>query len=515
MKKFFLFLCIVLILSVNSFAGTYYVKVIDNTFIPSELNVKAGDQIIWTLFDGSHTTTSMTVPSGAAAWNYQFTGAGDTYTYAVTVPGTYTYECIFHPGMTGTFDAASGFPLIENFDYPAGDSIRLYGWNITGTILTNPVMVTSPGLSYSGYPLSGIGNAAGLATSGADVNKEFPDTVFSGSVYASAMVSINSAQGGDYFMHFGVSPLNTTVFMGRVFVRLAANGNYAFGVSKSSTSTSILPAYSDSIYTAGTHLLILKYKFNPGVNDDSVFLYVNPVLSSVEPAAAALHGTSTANDPSSLGTINLRQGSSSLAAALTIDGIKVGLTWSDVVPVELTSFTASPVGNNINLKWTTATEVNNSGFEIQRMYSNKWEKIGFVNGNGTRSEQTEYTFTDKNLEPGKYAYRLRQIDHDGTFSYSPAVETEIGTPLSFSISQNYPNPFNPSTSISFALPEAGNIKLVVYNLLGQQIRVLVNEYKSAGSYTIDFNADNLNSGIYLYKIEYKSFTEVKKMTLLK
>jgi hypothetical protein len=186
------------------------------------------------------------------------------------------------------------------------------------------------------------------------------------------------------------------------------------------------------------------------------------------------------------------------------------------IPVELTSFTAASIGNSVTLNWSTATEINNSGFEIERKSaSSNWVSVGFVPGNGTTTEAKQYAFVDNNLSAGNYSYRLKQIDFDGTFEYSNSVEVEVSTPSVYELAQNYPNPFNPSTAIKFNLPEAGNVKLVVYNLLGQEVNTLVNEFKSAGSYTINFDATNLTSGVYLYKIEANGFVQTRKMMLIR
>ncbi|MDT3694753.1 MAG: choice-of-anchor J domain-containing protein [Ignavibacterium sp.] len=187
-----------------------------------------------------------------------------------------------------------------------------------------------------------------------------------------------------------------------------------------------------------------------------------------------------------------------------------------VVPVELTSFVASVSGTSINLAWSTASELNNLGFEIERKSTNsEWQVIGFVAGFGTSTRTNKYYFSDDNLSIGKYSYRLKQVDFEGTFEYSNIVEAEIIAVNKFELSQNYPNPFNPSTSIKFNLPVASNVKLSVFNLLGQEVKTLVNGFKTAGSHTITFDASALSSGIYLYKIEANNFTQTRKMTLIK
>jgi hypothetical protein len=189
------------------------------------------------------------------------------------------------------------------------------------------------------------------------------------------------------------------------------------------------------------------------------------------------------------------------------------------LPVELSSFSASIVGSSIKLNWKTETEVNNYGFEVERYALSAerqaWEKIGFVNGNGNSNSPKSYSFEDKNVTAGKYSYRLKQIDNDGQFEYSKAIEVDFGVPKKFELSQNYPNPFNPTTTIRFNLPEATNVKLTLFNILGQEVKTLVNESKESGVHTINFNATELNSGIYIYKLESGSFTQTRKMTLVK
>ena len=203
------------------------------------------------------------------------------------------------------------------------------------------------------------------------------------------------------------------------------------------------------------------------------------------------------------------------------------------VPVEMISFYVNVSGSNkILLNWRTATEVNNYGFEVQRQAVSdenpEWETIGFVEGAGNSNSPKSYSFTDNVSASGKYSYRLKQIDLDGSYKYSQTVEVEINVPLKFELSQNYPNPFNPTTTISYSIPtpsvivppKAGkqsvvNVTLAVYNALGQKVATLVNKAQAAGNYTVQFDARDLPSGIYFYTLRAGEFVATKKMILMK
>ena len=190
------------------------------------------------------------------------------------------------------------------------------------------------------------------------------------------------------------------------------------------------------------------------------------------------------------------------------------------VPVELTSFSGFYDKNKVTLGWITSSELNNQGFDVERASSltsplQEWKKIGFVSGNGTTTETNSYQFIDNSISSNKYYYRLKQVDFDGTFEYSNVVEVDINTVAEFSLNQNYPNPFNPSTKISFTLPQTANVKLSVFNLLGEKVAELVNEVKSSGFYEVDFNGTDLTSGMYLYRLEAGEFVSTRKMTLIK
>jgi len=186
------------------------------------------------------------------------------------------------------------------------------------------------------------------------------------------------------------------------------------------------------------------------------------------------------------------------------------------VPVELTLFAAVPKGNEIILSWSTATELNNLGFEIQRsIEGNEFFTIGFVNGHGTTTEQQNYTYTDKNLENGEYYYRLKQVDYDGSYEYSDVVEVDFAAFNSYLLEQNYPNPFNPTTTISFNVAEKSNVKISILNSIGEELAEVLNEEKEAGYHQVEFNAANLPSGVYFYQLEAGEFISTKKMILLK
>lgn len=200
-----------------------------------------------------------------------------------------------------------------------------------------------------------------------------------------------------------------------------------------------------------------------------------------------------------------------------------------IIPVELSSFTATVNGSNVTLNWMTASEVNNSGFEVERLQNFKttklqdlpagqagWERIGFVEGKGTTTGVSTYSFNDKGLTAGVYNYRIKQIDFDGTFKYYNLSESvDIGVPDKFDLSQNYPNPFNPTTTISWQSPVSSWQVLKVFDILGKEIATLVDEYRPAGRYDIIFDAGKLSSGTYFYTIIADGFVQSKKMILVK
>ena len=219
-------------------------------------------------------------------------------------------------------------------------------------------------------------------------------------------------------------------------------------------------------------------------------------------------------------------------SALIIDGIRIDTVWCGVtgtLPVELSAIDYTLNGRDIQLNWETKTEKNSDQFVIEKknsdVNSSDWVIIGSVKAADLSNSNKYYCFTDKNLQTGKYQYRLKMIDNDDTFAYSSAIEVEISLPKIFELNQNYPNPFNPSTKISYSLPSDSRIILEVYNIAGELVGQLINNDQPGGFYTVDFSpaslSKSISSGIYFYrilavdKVTGTNFSSVKKMILLK
>lgn len=427
----------------NLRSTTHTILVQDFSFSPANLNVSVGDTVKFQWVNGFHTTIcngvfpGTSLPNGAASWNTEISSGNAVFFYRVTTAGTYNYKCEPHaPDMGGTFTASAGggsILLTENFNYPAGDSLGAHGWVSFSGGATNYLAVTSPGLVYSGYPLSNIGNATTVLTNGQDAYKNFSSSDSTGNLYISFMVNVTSIQAaGDYFTAL-LPPNSTTLYNARFYVRDTAG--FRFGLSKSTAASGGIFYTQDTYSLNTTYLVVLKVKRNPGTADDefSAFIFSSGIPSTepVTPSIGPVTGTTTDN---TIGRIALRQGSSANAGVEIVDGIQVSKNWSDF-----------------------ATSITN----YENIVSDSYE-----------------------------------------------------------LYQNYPNPFNPVTSIKFNIAEKGFVNLTVFDALGKEVQTLVNDSKESGLYTIRFNGNNLNSGMYFYRLTYsgsngRTFTETKKLLLLK
>jgi len=195
----------------------------------------------------------------------------------------------------------------------------------------------------------------------------------------------------------------------------------------------------------------------------------------------------------------------------------------NTLPVELSEFSAVVSNGHILLRWTTATESQNFGFDIERRTEtsrNNWQKIGFVKGQGTSSDPHLYEFVDSNAGIGRYFYRLKQIDLSGAVTYSKEVEVTYEAPKTFGLKQNYPNPFNPETTIPYTVPEKSHVEIAVYNLLGQKVATLFDGVRKPGLYKAvwngrDQNGREVGGGMYFIQMRAKNFHQNKKIVLLR
>ena len=211
---------------------------------------------------------------------------------------------------------------------------------------------------------------------------------------------------------------------------------------------------------------------------------------------------------------------------LSYDGVSsfsdfTGSGTDQPLPVTLSSFASSVAYRNIKLNWVTESEINNAGFFLERAevrsQNLEFSNIGYINGQGTKNTPTSYSYEDKNLNTGKYKYRLKQVDVNGNYEYFElSGEVEIGVPKKFDLSQNYPNPFNPVTKINFDLPVDSRVSILIYDVTGREVaRVLNSEFKKAGYYTAEFKAGSLSSGVYFYVLNTENFSAAKKLVVLK
>lgn len=410
-------------------------------------------------------------------------------------------------------------PTIDHFDYGLGE-LRTAGndWSrISGS--SNDLLVVDSNLTYTGYPMPSTGKRVKLSAGGADDCKLSISQLSNNGdkIYASFLVNVENLTGlttsGAYFAALGNG---TNIFLTRLWIRLDNdNDGFNLGLSKNSNTVA---GWSSKLNINQTYLVVLYYEIVSGTSNDIAKIWINPDLSGSEPTPDL---STSSNNDSYIDGFYLRQANGT--PNVYIDALRIGTSWNDApLPVELTFFNALSKSNYVNLVWKTATEVNNYGWEIERSKidekTNKplvWEKVGFVKGSGNSNSPKEYSFIDTKALYGYYAYRLRQIDVDGSASYSSEVRVFAGSKPQVYAVKNYPNPFNPQTTIRFELPEAGNVKLAIYDITGQLVKVLVDEWMPEGIHETIFDGSQLASGIYISVLQAKDVQVVKKMQLIK
>lgn len=259
----------------------------------------------------------------------------------------------------------------ENFDYTAGDSIGAYGWN-WNTGITNTIKVVSPGLTFTGYPLSGIGNSCYLYSTGNDAYRNLSfDSTKTGSVYASFMVNVDTGRTGDYFFSLLQSG-STSFYEGRVTVRsIDGTGNLSFGILKANfgSDTNVANIWTPHVYSRNTtYVLVVKYTFVPGTANDAVSLYVfDSSFPMTEPGTPTVGPISayTSTDATAIGRVALRQGTNTRAPSLKIDGIRVATTWFTTVLSLKMSVQGISTGSTLGISDSATVYIRNSALPYE------------------------------------------------------------------------------------------------------------------------------------------------------
>lgn len=439
-----------------------------------------------------------------------------------------------------TFPNATSNVVKQNYAYgnslilpAANTSSQLFGMQFrAGTYSAYNNMVTM-GLKSDGSSITTANNIRGMQDSdaGALATKEF----YYNTVYVTGS---GVAAGGLNTYCMNSTSTGTRIFKDNIFWSDRSNavggGTAHFAIAVAGVGPNPLGLTSDyndlaatgtdgnvGLYNAVIQPNLAAWKIATGQDANSSSVTVNFVMPSV----GDLHLTGA-----SIGDLNLT-GTPIPGITTDIDkNIRHDNQWErpymgahepqQALPVELASFTSTVSGRDAVLNWSTSSEINNQGFDVERKTDGEWSKVGSVNGNGTTNETHNYSFTDRNLNNGTYNYRLKQIDFNGHFEYfNLSNEVIIGIPEKYNLSQNYPNPFNPSTKINYDLPFDSKVSIKLFDMSGREVATLVNENISAGYHSINFNGANLSSGTYFYKIvadaNGNNFTSVKKMVLIK
>ncbi|MBN8544567.1 MAG: T9SS type A sorting domain-containing protein [Ignavibacteria bacterium] len=424
-------------------------------------------------------------------------------------------------------------------------------WNYTGGGWAGP---TAPsGYTFSGSTINITVTAASLGLNAGDLL--YFDAYSSGgggsdgAVDALAKPTVSIVGWGDSYTSNATNGIFSYKFAG---ITLTDGSSYTYEVTPGSTNQPI-GRFALTDFNAGSSLTDVNIRLNGVRTGASNFKLWASTDNTFNSGTDTQIGLTTALDPGNGGSVGFLTISRALSSSATyffltcdLTAGATGMIQADLIdnsallfsggslattisstalsggsiplPVELVSFNASCDHGNVDLTWQTATEVNNNGFEVERKISTSdWYKIGFVEGNGTSNSPKFYSFSDKPTGTGKISYRLKQIDNDGMFEYSPTVEVLVDNlPNGFVLEQNYPNPFNPETSIRFALREDTKATLKVYNSLGSEIATLFDGTAEAGRYyDVKFGSGELASGFYIYKLVAGEYVSVKKMLLMK
>jgi hypothetical protein len=324
------------------------------------------------------------------------------------------------------------------------------------------------------------------------------------------------------------------VSLGLTINNAAANGgtvtaSFVAGSSELTNTTEIPTTFNATTISGSLRVIKVAGKTPPGTGNGSLISIASP---GTRIGRLQLKNSVAWGPTINIDTSTNAQYAWSLNAYVNTINTNINSTMTlfrnTLLPVELSTFVSNVNGRQVNLNWETKTEINSNRYDVERSAISKnnvtsiWSNVGSLPAAGTSNSPKKYSYTDKNLQSGKYQYRLKMVDNDGSFKFSPIVETEVAIPKDFAVSQNYPNPFNPTTKIDYQVPVDAKVILEVYSITGQKVVELVNQDQQAGYYSVNFGTSNrLASGIYIYrlvasdKVSGNNFSSIKKMMLLK
>lgn len=466
---------------------------------------------------------------------YTFTGltTGDLYFFRVKAVDTYKVKSVFSPedAVVIAGDASRALTFDGTVDYVnLGNAPKL---NISGD-LTLEAWIFASDYNQAGRIISKWG-----LSSGYEIDLYMGNIRFNLNQIVIMQTSITGYNGT--WVHVAATKSGNT---GTLYINGVSVGS---GFAQSTINT------SPNNLLIGRMANLATYSFNGTIDEvriwnvartaSEIFNHYNVPLVGTEPGLVGLwhfdEGTGTTAYDS---TPNGNNGNHTNGPVIVVSGAMGGGT----VPVELSSFTGSVSGDRVLLNWSTASEKNNAGWEIQRAEpealegsasgisnpnpstplrdhpsgasgsGSNWETIGFVAGKGTSTEQQRYEFAfPVTRNPSPVTLRLKQLDLDGTVSFSQVLTLGTPAPSGFKLLGNYPNPFNPTTMISYQLSKVSEVKLQVYDVTGRVISTLVSSKQEPGVYGIPFDAAGLASGLYFYRIQAGSFSSVRSMILMK
>lgn len=478
---------ITLTISSNLPAGQYFMRVhaIERVIRYATPPGTNGEKDFYDVFRRAYPNSQGTqIPTAAGTYNYSIKYPLDRQVWVDSL--IYTAVFVQNDATKEVLNAAKSrnFP-IENFVYQEPENLAT----------SKPIVAFDFIEANNSYLIENNNNPL--------LSNNFYYELFDGQFPAEGW-SINNPDGGITFAQF--TGANGPSFGGNKSIKMDF---YSY------SSTNQNDFLYSRVYTGLNEFDSLKFEYAhanyPGYTDRLI------VKLSLDGGATYPH---TIFDKSGASLATTGSSTSSFTPTLPSQWVTFSYSLMQVIPVELTSFTAVANALDVQLNWTTATEINNHGFEIQRKYNDDFVTIGFVKGAGHSTSIKKYSFTDKQLNEGTYTYRLKQIDYNGAYHYSNEVEVLISEPKVYFIEQNYPNPFNPETTIRFNLAISSNLTLKVYNSLGEEIKTLFTGKMNTGRNEVIFDGSDLSSGIYIYRIEAIGddgtvFSSAKKMNLIK